>query len=173
MIPAAAVVPLLVFTVLAAGWDVRTRRIPNALTISGLAVGLGLRALAGGAALLDGVLGAGVMFVVLVPLFAMGGVGGGDVKLLIAVGAFLGLKGAMIGLLATAVFGGVMAVFYSVRRGVILPALLNTSGLLKHVLTFGRMGERTTRPAAGAVSVPYGVAVAAGALFTLWYGGIA
>lgn len=163
---------LLILVVLAASWDVWRRRIPNVLTVAAFLVALVIRAFAGSAMVIDGLLGASLAFAVLLPLFAMGGVGGGDVKLLVAVSAFLGLKGAMIGLLATAIFGGALAFFYSVRRGVILPALLNTRGLLKYVVTLGRAGERTTRESAGAVSVPYGVAIAAGALFALWYGGI-
>jgi prepilin peptidase CpaA len=169
----AALAPLVVLVILAAWWDVRSRRIPNALTLAGLLVALALRAFLGGGALVDGMLGAGLALGVLLPLFAMGGVGGGDVKLLVAVGAFLGLKGAMVGLLATALFGGAMAVLYSARQGVILPALLNTGGLLKYMVTLGRSGERTTKETAGAVSVPYGVAIAAGTLFAIWYGGAA
>jgi prepilin peptidase CpaA len=153
--------------------DVRTRRIPNVLTATALLVALVLRAFLGGPALLDGVLGAGAAFVVLLPLFAMGGVGGGDAKLLIAVGAFLGLKVFFIALLATAVVGGIMAILYSIRRGVILPLLLNTGGLMKFMLTFGRAGERPTRESTAVLSVPYGVAIAAGTLFALWYGGAA
>jgi hypothetical protein len=79
----------------------------------------------------------------------MGGVGGGDAKLLVAVGAFLGPKGLLVAVLATAVFGGVMSLAWSVRRGVILPMLMNTGGLLKYVFTAGRSGERVTLGHAG------------------------
>jgi prepilin peptidase CpaA len=161
----------LLAVVLVAMWtDVRSRRIPNGLTLTALLAALALRALFGAAAVLDGLLGAGLALALLLPLFALGGVGGGDAKLLVAVGAFLGPKGFLIALLATAIAGGVMSLAWTARRGVILPALLNTRGLLKYVFTAGRRGERTTLAMPGAVSIPYGVAIAAGAIFALWFG---
>jgi prepilin peptidase CpaA len=167
--------PVLIFGLIAtvaicALMDVRQRRMPNLLTIGALAVALVFRATLGVEALLYGGFGAVLALAVLVPLFAMGGVGGGDAKLLIAVGAFLGPKGFIVALLATAITGGVMAATYATQRGVILPALLNTRGLLTWVVTGGRRGERTTLQMEGAVSVPYGVAIAVGTLFALWYG---
>lgn len=161
---------LVVVMVLAAWTDVRTRRIPNSLTVSALLLALALRGMLGGAALLDGLLGAVVAFAVLLPLFALGGVGGGDAKLLVVAGAFLGPKGFVVALLATALAGGVMSLAYAVRRGVILPALLNTGGLLKFVFTAGRSGQRTTLEMPGTLSIPYAVAIAAGSVFALWYG---
>jgi prepilin peptidase CpaA len=151
--------------------DARSRRIPNGLTATAVVMALALRALVGSGALVDGLLGAALALALLVPLFAMGGVGGGDAKLLVAVGAFLGPKGFIVAVLATAVTGGLMSLAYAVRRGVILPLLLHTGGLLKYVFTGGRGGERRTLESPGALSIPYGVAIAAGALFALWYGG--
>jgi prepilin peptidase CpaA len=164
---AAVLVAVVVF---AAVTDARTRRIPNALTVTALLAALALRALVGGPALVDGLLGAGAAMVLLLPLFALGGVGGGDAKLLIAVGAFMGPAGFVVAGLATAVAGGVMALAWSAHKGVILPVLLNTGGLLKYVFTAGRSGERATLETPGAVSVPYAIAIAAGTLFALWYG---
>jgi prepilin peptidase CpaA len=150
--------------------DLRDRRIPNVLTIGALIVALALRAVFGMDELVAGLKGASVALGILLPLFYMGGVGGGDAKLLIAVGAFLGPKGFIVALLATAIAGGVMALTYSIKQGVIIPALLNTRGLLTWVVTGGRWGERTTLQMEGALSVPYGVAIAAGTIFALWYG---
>jgi prepilin peptidase CpaA len=165
-----AMAAVLLTVALGSWFDVRARRIPNVLTVGALAVALGLRATFGMEELMGGLSGAGLALAVVVPLFVMGGIGGGDAKLLAAVGAFLGPKDLVVALLATAIAGGAMALVYSARRGVILPALLNTRGLLTYVLTGGRSGERTTLQTEGAVSVPYGVAIAAGTIFALWYG---
>lgn len=167
-----SVLDVTLFAVVLAGvWtDIRSRRIPNGLTVVALLTALALRALVGAAALLDGVFGAGLALVLLLPLFALGGVGGGDAKLLVAVGAFLGPMAFLVALLATAIAGGLMSLAWAIRRGVILPALLNTRGLLKYVFTGGRRGERTTLATPGAVSIPYGVAIAAGAMFAVWFG---
>ena len=73
----------------AAWWDVRARRVPNWLTVGGLAVALVLRAAEGDIG--QGVAGAlylGLPFLLLRLLFA--GVGAGDVKLAAALGAALG-----------------------------------------------------------------------------------
>jgi prepilin peptidase CpaA len=162
---------LVVLVLLAVWTDVRTRRIPNGLTATAVVMALALRALLGAGAVAEGLMGAGIALAVLLPLFALGGVGGGDAKLLVAVGAFLGPAGFVVAGLATGIAGGLMALAWSARRGVILPVLLNTGGLLKYVFTAGRSGERATLESPGAVSVPYAIAIAAGTLFALWYGG--
>jgi prepilin peptidase CpaA len=156
---------------LAAVSDLRSRRISNALTAGGLVAALVLRAFLDFGALWAGLLGAGIALAIVLPLFAMRGVGGGDAKLLIMVGAFLGPTGFIVALLATAILGGVMSVVATVRAGVLLPVILNTGGLLKWALTLGRRGERTTLVSPGAVSVPYGVAIAIGSVIALYMGG--
>jgi prepilin peptidase CpaA len=162
---------VLVALVVVSAWtDLRTRRIPNAVTLGGVLAALSLRAFLGTGELLHGLIGIVLALVLLIPLFTMGGVGGGDAKLLIAVSAFLGANSFIVAFIATAIAGGAMALTYSIKRGVILPALLNTRGLLTWVVTGGRRGERTTLQMEGAVSVPYGVAIAAGTIFALWHG---
>jgi prepilin peptidase CpaA len=67
--------------------DWRTSRIPNALTYSAIAIGLGLAVLTDSDAALWGlVTGAGIGLL----LFVSGGLGGGDVKLIAAIGTLLG-----------------------------------------------------------------------------------
>jgi prepilin peptidase CpaA len=159
---------LLVLVVLAAVSDIRTRRIPNVLTVCALFVALALRSFLGGGALVDGLQGAGLAMLLMLPLFALGGVGGGDLKLLVAVGAFLGPRDLLVALLVTAVAGGVLALGETIRRGVVLPSLLNTAGLARYFFTFGHSGSRPTLAAEGSVSVPYGIAIAIGSL-TAWF----
>jgi prepilin peptidase CpaA len=75
-----------------AGWmDLRTRRIPNWLTVPGLCIGIAANAAFGG---WHGVLlaleGAGLALGLLLPLVQMRALGAGDWKLMGAVGAFWG-----------------------------------------------------------------------------------
>jgi prepilin peptidase CpaA len=148
--------------------DARERRLPNGLTVTGVLVGLLLgAALEGGvpyAALGGAGLGLGVGFA----LFALGAVGAGDAKLFAAVGAFLGPLGLVTAALYGAVAGGVLAILGPIRRGTILPVLYETGAVVVHLLTFGRRGERRTVATPGAVTIPYGVAIAAGAL-AAWF----
>jgi prepilin peptidase CpaA len=155
-----------------AGWsDIRTRRIPNILTLSGLIVALVLRAMDGITPLAHGLAGAGVALLIALPFFAAGALGGGDTKLLVAIGAFMG-EGKLVGaLLLIAVLGGIIAVVESVRRGVILPVVLNSVDIIKRWATLGRSGAQRSLTSPGAVSIPYGVAIALGALVWWFWGG--
>jgi prepilin peptidase CpaA len=153
---------------LALGWDVRTRRIPNSLTLTGLAAALVLRAPLGAAAVGSGLAGAGIALLFTFPLFALGGLGGGDAKLLIAAGAFLGPEGLLTAALVAGVLGGVMAVVTMVRRGIWIPILLSCKDLLINLVTLGRAGERPSLDSPGALKIPYGVAIALGTLVA-WF----
>lgn len=168
MIATLSTIALIALLVGAAATDLRTRRIPNALTVSGLVIALALRSTLGVGSLVDGLQGAGIAFLVVLPFFALGALGGGDLKLLVAVGAFMHPFQFVLALLATAVVGGVLAVGESVRRGAMGPLLSNTLGLTSHVATGGRLGHRSTIRTPGAVTVPYGVAIAVGSL-AAWF----
>jgi prepilin peptidase CpaA len=85
------------------------------------------------------------------PLFAAGKLGGGDVKLLAAAGLWFDLLGAARMFVAVAVAGGVLALL------VLLARLPNWSeGARRRVVVL--------RPGGG---IPYGVAIAAGALIAM------
>ncbi len=157
--------------VIAACSDVRSGRIPNALTLGGLTSGLLFRAFGGFEELAHGLLGAGGAFLIALPFFAVGALGGGDTKLLVVVGAFMG-EGRLVGaLLLIAVLGGVIAVAEAVRRGVIVPVVLNSLDLIKRWATLGHKGVQRSLASPGAVSIPYGVAIAIGAIAWWFWGG--
>lgn len=163
----------------AAVWfDVREHRVPNALTVGGFALGLFFQVLQGGlAGLGSGLAGALIALLLALPFFLVGGLGGGDVKLLVAVGAFLGLGDVWMGLAAIAIAGGVMAIgLMLVRRGLFRQTLANLHTVF---LTFGRKtftgwkgGEANeavlTLDSPGAVALPYAIAIATGTLLT-WF----
>jgi prepilin peptidase CpaA len=158
---------LLIATVTtAAVSDVRSRRIPNLLTASACLIALALRSFIGGGAVLEGMMGVGVALLILLPIFAFGGLGGGDVKLLVAIGAFLGPKGFLLALGVTAIAGGAMSIGAAVRARALLPALFGTGDLVKYCLSIGRRGRAVTVDAMG-TTVPYGVAIMIGAVAAL------
>jgi prepilin peptidase CpaA len=155
---------LLALVCAAAFTDLRSRRIPNALTVAGLVAGLGLRVPLGGEAVLDGLGGAVAALALGIPFFAARALGGGDVKLLAAVGAFAGWTGLLDTLLAIALAGAALALIEAVRRGVLVQVFANTGKLALYYATLSRYGARPEIGAQAAVSVPYGVAIAAGAI---------
>lgn len=149
--------------------DVRERRIPNRLTGPALVLALLLAAFRSGGFPTDALLGAGAGLAVTLPLFALGGLGGGDAKLIAVVGAFLGPALLVDALAATAVVGGVMALVVSWRKGVLLPVFLRTKDLAAYLITFGRFGERrSTLESRPDLTVPYGVAIAVGSV-AVWF----
>lgn len=153
--------------VLAVWFDVREQRIPNWITVGGLVISLVLRGMMGPGALWAGVLGAGSGFSLGLLLFAAGAMGAGDGKLLATVGSFLGFEAFLRCLPLIGAFGGLLALAVTVRQGTLLPTLLRFRELLLYLVSIGRIGERRTLATPGAVTVPYGVAVAAGAVTAL------
>lgn len=102
---------------LAAVIDLRTRRVPNALTGSLLAIGIGLAAAELGPVGLGGaVLGALLGLAFMLPGHVLGGTGAGDVKLFAAAGALLGPATTVRAFLFTAIAGGALAIVVAVRR---------------------------------------------------------
>lgn len=104
-------------TGLAAVIDLRTRRIPNALTGSLAVVGLGLAAMQLGTVGIGGaIIGFLLGFAFMLPGNVFGATGAGDVKLFAAAGALLGPSTTVRAFLFTAIAGGVLAMFVAVRR---------------------------------------------------------
>jgi prepilin peptidase CpaA len=97
--------------------DIRTRRIPNVVTLATALVGLGLAA-AGvtqvtiAQSVAGGILGALLMM----PGYLLGATGAGDVKALGAAGALLGVRRVPAAFLYTAIAGGVVAVAVLLAR---------------------------------------------------------
>jgi prepilin peptidase CpaA len=110
--------------VAAAGWDLAARRIPNALSATILFLGIVNGSLTGGVAGIGGaLLGAVVGLALLLPLFHVRWIGAGDVKLLSAVGAWVGATGVLWVTIAGLALGGLVSA-----------AMLADAGLRREVL---------------------------------------
>jgi prepilin peptidase CpaA len=104
-------------TGLAAVIDLRTRRIPNALTGSLAIVGFGMAATQLGSVGIGGALiGAALGCAFMLPGNVFGATGAGDVKLFAAAGALLGPAPTVRAFFFTAVAGGVLALIVALRR---------------------------------------------------------
>ncbi|MGH7612755.1 MAG: A24 family peptidase [Gemmatimonadales bacterium] len=164
-------VTLTTLLLLACWFDLRERRIPNALTLAGAMAALLLRSAWGWGSVLEGAAGAGLAVVATLVPFALGFLGGGDVKLLGAVGAFMGTDRLFGALLFVAVAGGLLAVFEAMRRRAMGRVLVNTYGFARRWVLFGRAGVTPTLESPEVMSVPYGVAIAVGSLLWWFFGG--
>lgn len=111
--------------------DLRTRRVPNVLTMSIALIGAGL-AMTGTSPIGLGAAVAGCLlgFALLLPGFLIGATGGGDVKLLAAIGTLLGPAATLRAFVATAIAGGLIAIFVALRRGGFMSMLAGTGALV-------------------------------------------
>ena len=97
--------------------DLRTRRIPNWLTLSLTACGLTLAALqVSGLSLFGALAGFGLGLVLMLPGHVVGATGAGDVKLFAAMGTVLGPSGIAVAFFYTTIVGGVLALVVAINR---------------------------------------------------------
>jgi prepilin peptidase CpaA len=107
----ATTLTLLIILVLAVLKDTQAHRIPNVLTAVGALAGLLLQALSGGTpALLMGFAGLAAGIAILIPFYIARGMGAGDVKLMGAVGAFLGPQAVLVAGISTLIIGAALGV---------------------------------------------------------------
>ena len=152
----------------AAWWDLRTRRIPNGLTLPVLVGALCLHsALHAGQGLLLSLAGAAAAGALLVPGYVLRFTGAGDVKLLMAVGALLSFPAALVAGLLSLVVGGLLglAAAISKRRG---RDVLARTLRLTHWLAHRAAGVGLARPEASNLRIPFGVAVALATAVVVW-----
>jgi prepilin peptidase CpaA len=144
--------------------DLRSRKIPDLLTLPAMVVALVLGFVTGG---LSGVLASATSLIVCGTVLGVvalaGGMGGGDVKMMAAVGALLGLPDCLWGLLYAALFGGLLAFGMALFRGQLWRALRNIGAWALGLLHLSK--ERPPLGQGSPLWVPYGLAIAAGAIW--------
>jgi len=150
--------------------DLTYRRIPNWITVPAVLValiyqvaahGLVRGATHGGAGLLVG------CALLIVP-FMLGGMGGGDVKLLGALGAWLGWRSTVNVFIYAAWAGAIWALIIMLHNRSLWPWLTN----LWLNLTPKQTGKSRNRASANGQVIPYGAAIGAGYLVFLTYGSL-
>ena len=111
-------VAVLTFASVAVFTDVRSRKIPNWLTVSSFAFALVAHSILGGwGGLMSSLCGFATGFGILLTLFLIGGGGGGDVKLMGAVGAWVGGWPTLLIFVASAVFVILIMVGVVIKHG--------------------------------------------------------
>jgi prepilin peptidase CpaA len=169
-VPIISVVLAILVATLASVFDLRTRRIPNALTFGAAVVAALFHAISGGpAGLLTAVAGWGLGVALFFPFFALRGLGGGDVKLLGALGAWLGPAAVLSVGLYSMLAGGVLGVVVAVRTRYLRQALRNLKFLGTFWLTFGvQPVESVSLDQKDTPRLAYALPVLAGLLVTIW-----
>jgi prepilin peptidase CpaA len=162
----------LVLSVVAAGWDIATRRIPNPLTLTAMGCGLlGHVTLTHGHGLAWSAAGLTVGLGLMLPPALLGSLGGGDLKLMAALGALLGPGAALEIALVAALAGGVLALGAAFHRRQMHLALRRVGAILRRgrQSVTGNVSEPAAPVSVG--SIPYGVAIGAATWICLLGGG--
>jgi prepilin peptidase CpaA len=148
-------------SLVAAATDLRSRRIPNWLTVPGLLIGVAANtALGGWSGLKASVLGATVGLALLLPFVLLRSLGAGDWKLAGTLGAFAG-PGVLVNLLLGSVLvAGVMAMALVIYKRRTRETIRNIGHILVSLVTFRLPGERVSLDNPESLKVPYGVALA-------------
>ncbi|KER70763.1 MULTISPECIES: prepilin peptidase [Burkholderia] len=166
-------IPLCVtlLAVAAAGTDIAARRIPNRLVALGLAGALVAQCLLHGvvAGALGWLAGAATGFALLLPFYLLRGMAAGDVKLMLAIGAWVGAQMTFYIVLATFVAGGIGALAVVLLRGRMRQMWANVRALIaRHAQGKGAAAADGAAEMTSVGSLPYGVAIAAGTLAMLF-----
>jgi prepilin peptidase CpaA len=150
--------------------DIRSRRIPNLLTFGAAVAAIVFHTFASG---LDGLSAAAFGWmagtVVFLPIFLLGGMGAGDVKLIAALGAWLGPADALsVGILSF-MAGGVLGIVVALCSGYLSTAFRNIRSMVGYwVLAGVRPVPGMTLEQSDAPRLAYALPIFAGTVMTLW-----
>jgi prepilin peptidase CpaA len=155
--------------------DGRSLRVPNWLTYHFLLGGLCFALFKGGIALgLTALAGAGVGLLTLLPLYSIGGMGAGDVKLMAGLGAWIGPVLTLWAFASSALFGAAMALAMMAYSGRPFRHLANLHTIGHEVLTVKNpvvLAQRAAQRKATALLLPYGIPIAIGSItYFAWAG---
>jgi prepilin peptidase CpaA len=147
--------------------DIRRRRIPNWLTVSGAVAGVVFHGWRSGfAGVRVSVLGFGLALAVYLLLFSLHAMSAGDAKLMAAVGAVAGAPAWWRIFLLTAVLGGFLALLVLLRGGRLRRAFWNAAFILREIshlrppyLAREELDVRSAR----SLKLPHGAVIALGA----------
>ena len=152
----------------ALGYDITSRRIPNWVTGAGFLAGMGISVLipnsiGPGSSLLGALAGLSAIL----PLYLLRAMGAGDVKLMVAVGAFLGPLPALGAALLTFVAGGALSVIVALWSRSLCRVLSNLR-VMGLVALIGRSSGLAIRDVQTTGRLPYALAIAVGTGLQLW-----
>jgi prepilin peptidase CpaA len=168
--PLVCQIVLLLLVAIAAVYDIRFRRIPNWLVLTGLALGVGLNTfLFQWSGVRSSLLGIIFAFCIYFPLYLLRGMGAGDVKLMAAIGAIVGPANWFGIFIVSALLGGIAAAIVLMARGRLANSLWNIGFLFQRLLSFQApyAREELDISSPNSVKLPHGVAIAAGSVIFL------
>jgi prepilin peptidase CpaA len=155
--------------------DGRQLRVPNWLTFNFVAGGLIFALLSGGPmALLWSLAGAGVGLISLLPLYAIGGMGAGDVKLMVGLGAWMGPSVTLGAFVGTALAGGLLGLLMIIASGDLIHHGVMLQTICHEIISVRnpvRLAELAAKRKKSLMLLPYGIPIAVGSIaYFAWIG---
>ena len=163
---------LLIMLALAVIFDLKMRKIPNMVVLFGLVFSLILQySTAGGAGVFSWILGVCVGFLCFFPLHLLRGMAAGDVKLMMAVGGFLGCPLVITAALYSLIAGGLMAIIYLIYKGKLGALVAKTKLIIFNIFEKTTTGQslydmNPTKTSLG--RMPYAQAIAVGTVIACY-----
>lgn len=151
--------------------DLRERRIPNWLVVTGMGTGVLFHLMApSGQGVMFALSGVAVGIGVLFPLYVLRAMGAGDVKLMGMIGAFVGVSSVLGVLLATLAAGGALALCMAAGKRMLPQLLANLRTMLirRHIQQLGGGVANSSSDIQSVGKMPYAVAILAGTLIQLF-----
>ncbi len=163
-------IPPLLLSLGIAGWDLKTRRIPNWLTLGGVLTGLGFQlGYHGLPGLWNGLAGLGLGFILLLGPYLLGGMGAGDVKASAALGAWLGWRLALYLFVYMGICGGVIVLAVWLWQGQFLAGIRQVRDFILNWFLCRPFDAKPPRPSfLKSTAIPYGAAMALGMVVLCW-----
>lgn len=158
---------VIILGMIAVYWDLKCRKIPNALTLTALIYGMLVHVVLEPSDWLQPVYGILEGFILLFPLFALGGIGAGDVKLIMAIGAIWGPQRLIWVILLSAVSGGLIAVFRMVWEYGIKATLIRIYLIINALWSKERRKLMFKPEESEHLYIPYGVAIFVGIILSV------
>jgi prepilin peptidase CpaA len=152
--------------------DWKDHRVPNWITFTGFAAGLVFHLLPGGSGIGFALLGALVGLLTLIVPYALNGMGAGDVKLMAAVGAWVGPAITIQAFVWIAIVGGVMGIGGVLLNGRSRERLKNMLLAGKNMFMMRELQTGAENNAPKRVLLPYGVPIAFGFFAYFLFGGL-
>ena len=157
---------LVLLLLISALTDLLYRKVYNYVTAPAVLLGFSLGFItAGGKGLTNSLIGFVIGLIFFFPVFAYGGMGGGDVKLCAAIGAIKGFPFIIDSMFWSIVFGGLMAIAVMLWKGTLWRGLKNVFRFLftlfipwLHVVPLKKEDS---------IKIPYGFSIAVGTLAAL------
>ncbi len=157
------IISLTVILFIATLTDIRSHRIPNWLIYPSVVAGLGYHSYMNGMqGLLFSAEGTGMGILLLIFFYLTGGMGAGDVKLMGAVGSFLGPGGVLMAFYCTGIIGGIYALIVITRNGHLINFIKRYGLMLKAILVTHKLIYVPPRREEKMPALCYGAVIALG-----------